>query len=432
MSDDKIFSLLDADDIKELRNHGKKMTKTTTSSEATIVSFPGDRPLPAGGESITITPDEKILRQEVGRHIMDSVLPGERIGLASRIHLVPFADIKLDTERSDLVKGLIPRVGLTVLWGAPKCGKTFWIFDCMMHVALGWKYRGKRVHQGVVVYCAFEGQQGIKKRKEAFVQQHLENYGETVPFFLMPVTMDLVKDGPALIAAIEKTLGDLAPVAVVLDTLNRSLRGSESSDEDMSAYVAASDRIRETFSCAIVVVHHCGLDATRPRGHTALAGALDSQLACKRDGSDNVVVKVELMKDGEEGEVIASKLETVIVGKNQDGDDITSCVIVPIDDFDEPTDAKKPRKLSDRDSLSLAALDEVTLAEGKHAPPSMQLPTAVRVVPVEAWRAEVLVRGIIDRESKNPRVDFNRIKTKLTGRGLIGERDGLVWKVSQP
>ena len=154
---------------------------------------------------------------------------------------------------------------------------------------------------------------------------------------------------------------------MVLDTLNRSLRGSESSDEDMSAYVAASDRIRETFSCAIVVVHHCGLDATRPRGHTALAGALDCQLACKRDASGNIVVTVELMKDGEEGEVIGSKLETVKVGVNNDNDDITSCIIVPIDDFDEPTDAKKPRKLSDRDNLSLAALDEVTLAQGKSA-----------------------------------------------------------------
>jgi RecA-family ATPase len=227
---------------------------------------------------------------------------------AGRIHLIPFEEIKLSTERSDLVQGLIPRVGLTVLWGPPKCGKTFWIFDLVMHVALGRKYRGRRVHQGPVVYCAFEGQQGIGKRKEAFVQKHLQNYGDKVPFFLMPVTMDLVKDGPALIAEIKKTLGDATPVAVVLDTLNRSLRGSESSDQDMSAYVAASDKIREAFTCAIVVVHHCGLDATRPRGHTALAGALDSQLACKRDGSGNVVVKVELMKDGEEGDIIASKL----------------------------------------------------------------------------------------------------------------------------
>jgi hypothetical protein len=349
----------------------------------------------------------------------------EREKPGSLIHLIRFEDIKLDTERSDLVEGMIPRVGLTVLWGPPKCGKTFWIFDVMMHVALGWKYRGKRVHQGVVVYCAFEGQQGIKKRKVAFEQRHLEEYGETVPFFLMPVTMDLVKDHPTLIAAIRKALGDetIPIVAVVLDTLNRSLRGSESSDEDMSAYVAANDRIREEFNCAMIVVHHCGLNETRPRGHTALIGALDAQLGCKRDAAGNVVVEVELMKDGEEGEVIASKLEKVIVGINKDGADITTCIIVPIEDF-KPLPAKaKARKLSDKDKLSLAALDEVALAEGKPAPASMQLPAAIRVVPIDSWRTEILKRGIIDREAANPRTDFNRIKAKLTERSLIGERD---------
>jgi hypothetical protein len=36
-----------------------------------------------------------------------------------------------------------------------------------MHVALGWKYRDRRVQQGAVVYCAFEGQAGLRNRVEA-------------------------------------------------------------------------------------------------------------------------------------------------------------------------------------------------------------------------------------------------------------------------
>jgi hypothetical protein len=36
---------------------------------------------------------------------------------ASRLYLVPFGEIKLGTERRDLIKGIIPRVGLTVAWG---------------------------------------------------------------------------------------------------------------------------------------------------------------------------------------------------------------------------------------------------------------------------------------------------------------------------
>src|SRR5262245_45263318 len=89
----------------------------------------------------------------------------------SRIKLVPFDAIKLGTEARYLVKGIIPRDGLIVAWGPPKCGKSFWIFDLAMHVALGWQYRERRVQQGAVVYCAFEGQTGIQARVEAFRQK---------------------------------------------------------------------------------------------------------------------------------------------------------------------------------------------------------------------------------------------------------------------
>jgi hypothetical protein len=247
------------------------------------------------------------------------------------IHLVPFAEITLSRARRDLVKGIIPRVGMTVVWGPPKCGKSFWAFDLMMHVALGWSYRGRRVHQGAVVYCAFEGQTGIEQRVEAFRQTHLGGESTAVPFYLEPVTLDLVRDHVALIAAIRLALGDVIPVAVTLDTLNRSLAGSESSDQDMSAYVRAADAIREAFSCAVIIVHHCGHDGVRPHGHSSLAGALDAQLAVKRDGANNILVEVELMKDGAQGDIIASRLEVVTVGVDEDGDPMTSCVIVELD-----------------------------------------------------------------------------------------------------
>ena len=71
--------------------------------------------------------------------------------------LIPFDAIKIDTTPAYLVKGIVPRVGLCVVWGPPKCGKSFLVFDLMMHVALGREYRGRRVRQGAVVYCALEG-----------------------------------------------------------------------------------------------------------------------------------------------------------------------------------------------------------------------------------------------------------------------------------
>src|SRR5262249_9392477 len=60
---------------------------------------------------------------------------------------------------------------------------------------------------------------------------------------------------------------------------NRSLAGSESSDEDMTAYLNAADAISEAFGCVIIIVHHCGVDGTRPRGHTSVTGTADVQLA---------------------------------------------------------------------------------------------------------------------------------------------------------
>jgi RecA-family ATPase len=194
--------------------------------------------------------------------------PGERNGhdarasRKARFELIPFDKIAFDTTPAYLVKGLIPRIGLCVVWGPPKCGKSFLVFDMLMHVALDWKYRGRRVQSGPVVYCAFEGQAGLRNRVEAFRQRKLAEGARGVPFYLIADAMNLVADHPALIASIRAALGDIKPAAVALDTLNRSLAGSESDDRDMAAYVKAADALRIGFDCAVIIVHHCGYEGT--------------------------------------------------------------------------------------------------------------------------------------------------------------------------
>jgi hypothetical protein len=248
-----------------------------------------------------------------------------------RIRLVPFDEIKVQTANRHLIKGLIPATGLTVVWGPPKCGKSFWITDAALHIALGWEYRGRRVRRGAVVYCAMEGVSGYGARLEAFRQRRLPEDHDPVPFYLVPAPMTLVDDRDALVAAIRRQLINEKPVAIVLDTLNRSIGGSESDDRDMAAYIAAADALWDEFNCAVVIVHHCGKDDSRPRGHTSLTGAADAQIAVKRDPAGNIVVTIEAMKDGPEGDQIISRLERVEVEVDEDGDLITSCVVVPID-----------------------------------------------------------------------------------------------------
>ena len=118
-------------------------------------------------------------------------------------------------------------------------------------------------------------------------------------------------------------------MAVFIDTLNRTLAGSESSDEDMTAYVGAADAIREASGCAVVIVHHCGVDGTRPRGDTSLTGACDAQLAVKRDGMGWHVHRHHRAYEGwprrRGNRMPPGKCQ---VGTDTDGDEITSCVVV--------------------------------------------------------------------------------------------------------
>ena len=357
-----------------------------------------------------------------------SSVEGERVEIRearARFRLVPFDEITVGSVGVYLVKGIIPRSGLVVIWGSPKCGKSFWTFDLAMHIALGWEYRGRRIQQGAVVYLALEGGHGFRARIEAFRQRFLPEDPDSVPFYLITDALNLAKDHPDLIDCIRQQANG-APIMVVIDTLNRSLAGSESDDKDMAAYIRAADAIRNAFGCAVIVVHHCGIDATRPRGHTSLAGAVDAQLAVKRDARENIVVTVECMKDGPEGDSLISKLESIEVGADSDGDPITSCVVVPVDG--EAAQQATNRKLSDRQQLALEALRECTAQHGKPPRADFGLPNGLLAVELNQWRNELHAQGILDRDAANPRQDFRRLKNSLQRRKLIGAREDLVWR----
>jgi hypothetical protein len=299
-----------------------------------------------GVEPLSIADNNKMDRQGA---IADRKVENRK----HRFHLVPFEEIQLGTEPQYLVSGIIPRVGLVVAWGPPKCGKTFWTFDLAMHVALGREYRGRYVEAGAVVYCAFEGQSGIKGRVEAFRQTFPITAGEPVPFYLEPVTLDLIADQAELIATIKRHLDLTKPALVVLDTLNRSLRGNENDSKDMSAYIRAADAIRAAFDCAIIIVHHCGIAGERPRGHTSLTGAVEVQLSVKKSPSDAVIVEVECAKDMEAGLVIASRLKKIELGTDSRGQEISSCVVMP---EETPTAATGEPKLSKNIQTMIALL----------------------------------------------------------------------------
>jgi hypothetical protein len=170
----------------------------------------------------------------------------------------------------------------------------------------------------------------------------------------------------------------------------------------MSVYIAACEEIRQAFNCAVVIIHHCGIDGTRPRGHTSLTGAVDAQIAIRRDGP-TTIAKIEFMKDGEEGDEIYSRLQTVVVGTDEDGEEITSCVV-------EETEAVRREK-----PLSPSKLAAVNILETLCDLSPKQETT------YDEWR-EACVRSslVSDANTRRARVErFRRLSQELVDDGIV-------------
>jgi AAA domain/Bifunctional DNA primase/polymerase, N-terminal len=201
-----------------------------------------------------------------------------------KFRLVPFGQLRPGNDPGYLVDELIPLRGIVLIWGKRKCLKSFWTYDLGFHIAHCHEYRGRGVLRGPVVYCAFEGAHGYKKRTEALRRHHKIPDSEDVPLYLVPGRANMIKEYPLLISAVREQLYGEVPRMIVLDTLNKSLVGSESKDTDMGAYIVAAEALRDAFDCVVVIIHHCGYDETHPRGHTSLTGAVDAEFEVVRAG----------------------------------------------------------------------------------------------------------------------------------------------------
>ncbi len=360
---------------------------------------------------------------------------------ARRFTLTSFHDFRpLDGDSDYCVKGVLPRSGLAVVWGPPKQGKSFWTSDILMHVALGWGYRGHRVRQGPVIYVCLEGAPGFRKRMEAFRRSKLNRQEDpdNPPFFLITNPLSLAADVNTLIEDIKRHVGDDTPVAVCIDTLNRSFAGSEGKDEDMGKYIKAADTIRDAFDCIVVIVHHSPHDGDRPRGHSSLMGALDVQIAVIKDADDNVVATLELAKDMEVGLQFVSRLEKVVLGKDADGDPVTSLIVREVAADFAPKMGKKTseRRSDDVFKVKRAITDAYDrLADAIETTPGFD-GKPVKKVEIAKLREEVKTRGFLETEesggglTSRARQHWQRAKTDLITSKRFIEEEGKLWRLA--
>jgi hypothetical protein len=86
------------------------------------------------------------------------------------IALVKYADMAARLTGRPLVRGILEREQVSVVYGEAGCGKTFLALDVGLHIAAGLDWLGRRVAQGPVVYIAAEAPGGIVNRAATWRQ----------------------------------------------------------------------------------------------------------------------------------------------------------------------------------------------------------------------------------------------------------------------
>lgn len=234
-----------------------------------------------------------------------------------------------------LVKKVLPLNGLGLIFGHPGCGKTFLALDIAGHVAMGWPWQGRPVHQGMVVYVCAEGASGARNRITAFRQRH--NIEGRFPLAMVPCPVDLHKsegrtDTERLMDAVRRAAEHYGekPALIIVDTVSKTLGAGKENTDDMAQYVSNCQSLASEFDCCVVPVHHRPKDdaSTEPRGHSSLKGGLDTVILV--EGSGIRSVRITKQRDGEEANLQAFRLAPVTLGTDQDGEEVTSCTIEPL------------------------------------------------------------------------------------------------------
>lgn len=250
-----------------------------------------------------------------------------------------------------LVKGLLPETGVATIGGQSGTGKSFHaihlgvrlIPDCQQNFYID-KYRIKR--HGGVLYLVLEGKSAFPLRVTAAFERMLNRqmtFGESsrLPFAWNTYAPNLFEKGPDNLLRLvnreqermRREFGvDL--VAVMLDTMGLAACYE---NENMAAQVQrvalGLNKVSDEFGALSINVDHMGKDTDAGmRGTSAKRDCVDTILACfcdRENGDQPKNHRMQLLKvrDGEEGRVIPYRLEQVDMGMDEDGEQVTTCVV---------------------------------------------------------------------------------------------------------
>lgn len=329
-----------------------------------------------------------------------------------------------------LIKKVLPAEGLGVIFGRPGSGKTFTVMDIAMHISAGIAWRGKKVRQADVSYVSPEaGRLGVNR-----VIGWCRHYGIEWPggFRLSPASINLCSDAAdaeALIADIKANQPNCR--LVVIDTLNRAMAGGdENSGEDMGRFVALCDLIAKSLKAFVLVVHHSGKDAAKgSRGHSSLLGAVSLELEVTKEQGQPGTVKVTKMRDGEDGAEYGFDIDSVPLGHDEDGEEVTTGISIEAD-LEEVQATKAAEPKGKNQKLVADAFSQYVDDYGRPNPPGTGFAEAGRVRVVEADALVEFAAGkMVGGKPHEKRKTVREAVHGLVAKGFFAVNGGLLWRV---
>lgn len=246
-----------------------------------------------------------------------------------------------------LITDWIPQgKGLIQMYGASGTGKSFLALDWMMSLITGQtEWQGNSCRFARCVYLCGEGQRGVAKRINAWLQHHgmsvedcKETLGENGLVLSSSALLSLdIKDQ---LESMQNTLdrNGFIPDLVIVDTLNRFMQGNENDTRDATAFVHSCDELASKYNCVVLLIHHVGwsTDAqNRARGSSVVHSSVDMDFQLK-ECNGVLMLSQEKNKDYEKSQPIYMTLQGVQICM----DDISESSAVLVS-ADKPEDEVK-------------------------------------------------------------------------------------------
>jgi hypothetical protein len=218
---------------------------------------------------------------------------------------------------------------------------------------------------------------------------------------------------------------------LIVDTLAKALAGgNENSSEDMGAVIANAEWIMQELSCFVLFIHHSGKDVSKgARGHSSLLGAVNTEMELTRERGCPGVLTVKKQRDSTDDAEFGFDLKYVSLGRDEDGDDVGSCVAVEIDGSAAPK--ASGGSMPDGARMALKALVKTLGEVGRVRDDlSFHVPRHVATVTTKEWR-DHHARMLADKPAKTISKAFERGRDWLQAHGFVGCWDAYTWKVQR-